>query len=319
MILWIQRPISREHTAARNEGLLSGMPGKTFRTERRLCKMRQPGSRTCASMGARETMHVGFRGDGGRGAESRDAPAALGLASKWSAGPFSAAMAAFFKRSRRLLVFLTIATAVAPVAGLLFVLAANLYTTTSTRSLVYSDPAALPGRDVALVLGANRRTYHLQNRLQAAARLYEAGKVRHVLVSGDNHSADYDEPSAMRRRLIELGVPEEAITCDYAGFRTLDSVVRAKRIFGLDRLTIVSQEFHDYRALLIARRHGIDAVAFCAEEPPEGHRQVTRKREVLARALTVLDLYVLNRQPRFLGDEEPILLSGARSARAVGP
>ena len=132
--------------------------------------------------------------------------------------------------------------------------------------------------------------------------------MRHLLVSGDNHVATYDEPTDMKEALMRRGVPESAITCDYAGFRTLDSVYRSKSVFGLSRVTVVSQAFHNKRAVTIAKRHGIDAVAYNAEDAPDGYRAYTNLREILARNLAVLDLYVLNRKPRFPGPPEPIQL-----------
>lgn len=192
--------------------------------------------------------------------------------------------------------------------GAAYTLVANFYVIHSTRDRVYDSIRDVPGRAVALVLGANSRSTLCENRVSAAAELYRAGKVRHILVSGDNHTRRYDEPTGMKQGLCELGVPERAITCDYAGFRTLDSVVRARKIFGQDKLIIVSQEFHLYRALAIARCNGIDAVAYCADYPPSGYPLRQRVREAAARAVALLDLYVWNRQPRFLGRREAIEL-----------
>jgi SanA protein len=140
--------------------------------------------------------------------------------------------------------------------------------------------------------------------------LYHAGKVKHLLVSGDNHIKSYDEPTDMRDALVAAGVPTKAITCDYAGFRTLDSVVRAKSVFGLTNFMIVTEEFHCPRAVWIARRHGLEAVAFAAPDVPLASWSVRVKaREYLARVLCAADLYVLNRNPKFPGPPEPILLS----------
>src|SRR5262249_19212515 len=120
----------------------------------------------------------------------------------------------------------------------------------------------------------------------------------------------YDEPSDMREALISAGVPASAITCDYAGFRTLDSVVRAKTVFGVSRCTIVSEEFHCPRALWIAREHGLTAVAFAAQDLKSARWSLRVKaRELLARAWCGVDLYLLHRGPKFPGPFEPILLS----------
>ena len=172
----------------------------------------------------------------------------------------------------------------------------------------------VPEREVGLVLGTSKETrhgkpnLHFNQRIAAAAALYRAGKVHHLLVSGDNHIASYDEPSDMREALIAAGVPDSAITCDYAGFRTLDSVVRAREIFGLTRCTIVSEEFHCPRALWIAQRHGLDAIAFAAPDVSlKSWSLRANAREQFARSWCAVDLYLLHRAPKFLGPKETIL------------
>ena len=190
----------------------------------------------------------------------------------------------------------------------------------SANGRIFRSGAAVPHADVGLVLGTGKWTrrgtpnLHFQQRIDAAVALYQAGKVKHLLVSGDNHVRTYDEPDDMRDALIAAGVPAGAITCDYAGFRTLDSVMRARLVFGLSRFTIVSEEFHCPRALWIARRHGLDAIAFAA---PDVTRAAwswrVKAREQLARAWCAVDLYVLDRGPHFSGPAEPIVL--AASAR----
>jgi SanA protein len=102
-------------------------------------------------------------------------------------------------------------------------------------------------------------------------------------VSGDNHIASYDEPTDMRDALVAAGVPTNAITCDYAGFCTLDSVVRAKTVFGLQEFTIVTEEFPCPRALWIARQHGLDALAFAAPDFSARWSARVKARESLAR------------------------------------
>ena len=189
----------------------------------------------------------------------------------------------------------------------------------ATEGRIYRSVDATPIRAVCLVLGTGKQTrggkpnLHFNQRIAAAAALYHAGKVRHLLVSGDNHSVSYDEPGDMREALIADGVPADAITCDYAGFRTLDSVVRAQVIFGLTQCTILSEEFHCPRALWIAHRHGLDAIAFAA--PDVGLKSWSLRadaREQLARAWCAIDLYALDREPKFLGPKEPILLSSTK-------
>ena len=186
----------------------------------------------------------------------------------------------------------------------------------AARGRIFRSVDDVPQNDVALVLGTSKKTpagsanLHFNQRIDAAVTLYRSGRVRHFLVSGDNHIAGYDEPADMRDALIAAGVPTNAITCDDAGFRTLDSVVRAKQVFGLTRCTIVSEEFHCPRALWIARRHGLDAVAFAAADLKSARWTLRVKaREFLARAWCGVDLYVLHRSPKFSGPSEPIHLT----------
>jgi SanA protein len=125
---------------------------------------------------------------------------------------------------------------------------------------------------VALVLGCSPTVGggytnpFFATRIQAAAELFRLGKVDYLLVSGDNRRRDYDEPSAMKEALVAAGVPQNRIYCDYAGRRTLDSVVRAGDVFGQGNIIVVSQEFHNQRAIFIAQHRGIDAIGFNAPD-----------------------------------------------------
>jgi SanA protein len=116
-----------------------------------------------------------------------------------------------------------------------------------------TDATKIPYRRVALVLGCAEMVGgghvnpFFENRIQAAARLYHANKVDYFLVSGDHRAASYDEPTAMKNHLVAEGVPADHIVCDYAGFRTIDSIIRAKKVFGLTKITVVSQKFHNER------------------------------------------------------------------------
>jgi SanA protein len=192
---------------------------------------------------------------------------------------------------------------------------ANYRIVTANRSRLYSDLSLVPVCDVALVLGTSARLQggqpnrHFESRMNAAAALYRAGKVRHLLVSGDNRQRNYNEPVMMRAALVKRGIPETAITLDYAGFRTLDSVVRARQVFGLERCIIVTQRYHNSRALEIARASDLEAWGYCAPDVGFAGSFPTECREVLARTVTMLDLYVWHRQPHFLGDSEPIRLA----------
>ena len=181
-----------------------------------------------------------------------------------------------------------------------------------TADQVYADPSKVPHRSVGLVLGCSRTlangrsNLYFRYRMDAAAKLYHAGKVDVLLVSGDNSSRYYDEPTDMKQALVDRGVPVDRIFCDYAGFRTFDSVIRAKQVFRADGFTVISQEFHNQRALFIGNRRGMQSVGFNAREVTGHHGIRTRLREYLARTVTVLDLYVLQTKPKFLGEPESL-------------
>lgn len=190
--------------------------------------------------------------------------------------------------------------------------AANLIVERSAEGKVFSDIKSVPHRKVALLLGTSplnrlgRPNTYFTNRILTAAELYRSGKIDYIIASGDNHTRKYDETTAMRDSLIANGVPSDRIITDFAGFRTLDSVVRAKEVFGCDSLTIISQADHDARALYIAKANGIDAVA--VEAPILAGRLVRIRlaiREWLARDKMMLDL-LFGRKPHFLGEKIPI-------------
>jgi SanA protein len=181
----------------------------------------------------------------------------------------------------------------------------------SVASFVTAERDELPATKVGLVLGCSelvaggRKNLYFERRIAAAAELFHAGKVRYLLASGDNSRADYDEPSAMQRALVAAGVPASRIVLDYAGFRTLDSVLRAKQVFGLHELTVVSQRFHNERAVYLARAHGLRAYGYNARDVNGPAALRTRLREIVSRVVAVLDVEVLHSTPHFSGPPEP--------------
>lgn len=192
--------------------------------------------------------------------------------------------------------------------SLLVLWSCDRYVALVTGDMIYGNLSRLPARDTALVLGTARHDLErgmnpfYTARLAATARLFHGGKVKAILVSGDNRTKSYNEPKMMRRDLIAHGVPAQFVTMDFAGFRTLDSVVRAREVFGQNSFVIVTQRFQLERALYIARAHGIDAIGYVAESPPDfDWTWKVRMREVLARFRAVLDVNFLNTMPRFLG------------------
>lgn len=176
----------------------------------------------------------------------------------------------------------------------------------STGRISGEENAVVPHCTAGLVLGCNRyvkdgrRNLYFLARMDAAAELFKNGKVDALIVSGDNHIASYDEPSDMKTALTTKGVPAEKIFCDYAGFRTLDSVIRAKTIFLQDRIIIVSQPFHVRRAIYIARHHGIDAYGYAARDVEGVHSIRINLRELAAKGKAVLDVWS-GKQPKFAG------------------
>jgi SanA protein len=168
--------------------------------------------------------------------------------------------------------------------------------------------ANAPHKTVALVLGCNpmvgdRGNAYFENRIDCAAELFKAGRVEYLLASGDNSRRNYDEPTAMKEALMARGVPGDRIYLDYAGFSTLDSVVRAKLVFGQKDILIVSQRDHVMRALYIADAHGIAASGISARGVPLRYSLKVLVREAFARVRTILDVGILNRKPHYLGPQ----------------
>lgn len=202
--------------------------------------------------------------------------------------------------------WLKLITALAALMALL-IFGCQFIVTRAASGRLYDSVKEVPGQRVALLLGCVKTLGNgwsnpfFTARIQATAELYKAGKIKTVIVSGDNHRQGYDEPTDMKQALIEAGVPEAKITCDYAGFRTLDSVARAKKIFGRSQILIISQRFHNERALYLAKCYGIDAIAFNAKDVLFESAVKTYIREVFARVKAVLDMHVLHTQPKFYG------------------
>lgn len=177
------------------------------------------------------------------------------------------------------------------------------------KEQLYTQVDIIPERKVGLLLGTSKYikkgevNQYYQNRIEAAAALYKAGKIRFILISGDNATKAYNEPETFKKDLVALGIPADRIVLDYAGFRTLDSVERCKAVFQEDSITIISQEFHNLRALFIADHKNVNAIAFNAKAVGENYGFKTQLRERLARVKAVLDIYILNTKPKFYGEK----------------
>ncbi len=187
------------------------------------------------------------------------------------------------------------------------IIACNLVIGKKTEKLTYSSVEEIPFHKVGVVLGTSpylsngRVNLYFKNRIDAAAELYHAGKVKYLIVSGDNSRKNYNEPQAMKDALVAAGIPASHIYADYAGFRTLDSMVRAQMIFGLQDFTIISQKFHNERAIYLAQAYGIRPIAYNAKDVTKKAGFKTRVRELLARVKVFVDLRT-NKQPKYLGE-----------------
>lgn len=164
---------------------------------------------------------------------------------------------------------------------------------------------------IGIVLGtsakvAGRDNLYYKYRIEAAERLYKSGKVKFFLLSGANPSQYYNEPMTMQNDLVERGIPADLIQLDYAGLRTLDSVVRAQKVFGVTEAVFISQAFHNHRAIYIAEHIGIKATGFNAQDVKSIRTSRIHLREVLARVKMLLDLHILNTQPKHLGEPIPL-------------
>lgn len=176
-----------------------------------------------------------------------------------------------------------------------------------SKSKTFSQISSLKHQKVGLLLGTSKYQVggkinpYFRNRVEASVKLFEHGKIDYILVSGDNAHLNYNEPRDLKRSLIERGIPKDKIILDYAGFRTLDSVIRAHLVFGQDSIIIISQKFHTERAIYIAEKNGLQAEGFNAKDPHSSTR--VSLREYLAKTVAYFDV-LINRQPKFLG--EPI-------------
>ncbi|WP_206170568.1 SanA/YdcF family protein [Spirosoma pollinicola] len=184
------------------------------------------------------------------------------------------------------------------------ILFCNYWVVYNTRNQIYFNIHELPANDVGLVLGTSKfvrtgkENLFFRYRMEATARLWKEGKVKYLILSGNNDSEYYNEPVDMQRALVKLGIPASVMTLDYAGYRTFDSVVRCKDVFNQEKITIISQNFHNVRALYIGNHEGMEAIAFAAQDVPDGYSLRTLIREYLARPYALLDVYFIRPQPK---------------------
>ncbi len=204
------------------------------------------------------------------------------------------------------------------------IIAIDYWVSWQAEDRIIYDIDEVPEREVAVVLGTSKylgRTLndYYKYRIEAAIELFNREKVNQFLLSGDNAHRSYNEPWTMKRDLLKAGVPDERINLDYAGFRTLDSIVRAKKIFDTDNFLIITQKFHCERALFIANSYDIHATCLAVSGPTHHSGMTIRLREVFARTKAFLDLYIIGTTPKFLGPKEPIQLNPKQESSPIPP
>lgn len=210
-------------------------------------------------------------------------------------------MKKLFKRSIKTLLLLGIIAVVS-------ISTADYLVNSKTEGKIFTSTKDIPKNRVGLLLGTSKYVLsgnvnlYYRYRINAAVELFKAKKIDYILVSGDNGSKTYDEPTAIKDDLIKRGIPANKIFLDYAGFRTLDSVIRSREIFGQKSITVISQEFHNQRAIYIALSNDINAIGYNAKDVNRNYGFKTRIREKLARVKMFIDI-VIGKEPKFLGDK----------------
>jgi SanA protein len=187
----------------------------------------------------------------------------------------------------------------AVLALIVVVLLCNLIVVKNSENKIYFDVSAIPSNNVGLVLGTNKyvakgkENLFFKYRMEATARLFKEGKVKYLILSG-NKEEYYDEPKEMKKALSALGIPENVMLLDTAGYRTFDSVARCKQIYKQNKVTVISQNFHNVRALYLCQHEGVEAVGFAAQDVPDGYSSRTLIREYLARPKAMIDVYLIS-------------------------
>ncbi len=191
--------------------------------------------------------------------------------------------------------------------GVLLILTCNTVIESGAKNKTYTSLPTVPKNRVGLLLGTAQKLVggqpnpYYTHRIEAAVALFKANKIEYVLVSGDNGTIYYNEPTTMKKDLMAHGLPADRIFLDYAGFRTLDSMVRANVVFGLDTVTVISQKFHNERAIYIANRYGLHAIGYNARDITGKQGLKVHVREYLARVKVFIDL-LLKTEPKYYGN-----------------
>lgn len=183
---------------------------------------------------------------------------------------------------------------------------ADVLVAQKTKNTHFFDLKDLPNKKVGLVLGTSKYlsngniNLYYKYRIDATVELFNAGKIQYILVSGDNRKEHYNEPETMKADLIAAGIPEDKIVLDYAGFRTLDSMLRCKEVFGETDIIVISQKFHNERAIYIAQANGMNVLGYNAKDVNKKAGIKVAIREKFARVKMLLDL-TFNKQAKFYG------------------
>jgi SanA protein len=193
-------------------------------------------------------------------------------------------------------------------ASVFFIIFMNHRVNRQARDFVFENVELIPANKVGLLLGTSkllksgRPNQYFFNRITAAVELFEAGKIEFIVASGDNSRKNYNEPQDMKDELVKRGIPENRIFLDYAGFRTFDSMYRMRKIFGQTEFTIISQKFHNQRAIYIGNSLGLNTVGYNAKDVDAYNGFRTKLRERFARVKMFIDL-ITNKKPKFLGEK----------------
>ena len=200
----------------------------------------------------------------------------------------------------------------------IILLAVNIYVTTHSKQYIYDfcNPDLLPNdADCIIVLGAGLKkdgtpNHMLQDRLDVALELYNAGICKKMLLTGDHGTETYDEVNAMKKYVIDNGVDIECVYLDHAGFSTYDSIYRAKNIFGVKKAIVVTQKYHLYRAVYIANKIGINISGMNSDKRSYIGQEAREIRETLARLKDYFSV-IFNVKPKYMGEKIDINSSSA--------
>lgn len=202
--------------------------------------------------------------------------------------------------------FLIFIFVIAAIIGSLFI--CNNLISNSADEFTYNDANLIPECKSGLLLGTTKFlkngnvNLYFENRMLAAVDLFKSGKIKYIVVSGDNSKTTYDEPTDMKNELIKRGIDSTKIFLDYAGFRTFDSMVRFKEIFGQTEGIVISQQFHNERAIYIGQKIGLKIYGYNAKDVSKYYGFKTMLREKFARVKVMVDFFI-GTQPKFLGEK----------------